>query len=356
MWVLHPKYSNIVARYGVYVSILYLALALGLLVSKNYDTHGLLLAYGVLATFTYSVSIAYVASFARKTSIFHIASAPLLLVVGLLVLVDKVLARYALLALSIILLLGALHIWSIVCRASTKYKYSLLAPTLAYINPIAILSYYIVASREPSFAEEGLAILLSVPISMIYSVTWHSLPTTYGDKPELWRIILQHAIHYTASIFYSIELVHWRATLSASLLLYIFTAKIYRLGSYYRVAKSRREPARKAHMYYVYGHLLVLLLIPLAVLVINVFKDTLLLVHTLAIGFIGLHIYTHTPLMIPTILSKPASRKFNIATYMLLLTSLLAWQLARNISLPFIVASLAALLYSTIRLAPKKTN
>ncbi len=356
MWILHPRYANIAARYGVYATILYLVLALGLLVSKNYYVHGLLLAYGVLATFTYSVSIAYVASFARKTSIFQVIAIPLLVAMGFLVLVDIALVRYTLLSLSIILLLGALHIWRIVYRRSTKHRYSLVAPILAYIASIVFLSCYTIVGREASFIREGLGILLSVPIPMIYAVTWHSLPTTYGDKPELWRIVLQHIIHYTVIISYSIGVVYWEAALAISFLLYIFTAKIYKLNSYYKVAMSRKDPARRAHLYYVYGHLLVLLIIPFAILASIIVENIVVLLHVAAIGFIGLHIYTHTPLMIPTILSRPASRRFSIATYILLLASLLAWQVARSLSLPLIAISLAALLYSTIKLAPRKTS
>ncbi|MDK2383677.1 MAG: hypothetical protein QI199_02555 [Candidatus Korarchaeota archaeon] len=174
------------------------------------------------------------------------------------------------------------------------------------------------------------------PVPLIYAVTLHALPKTYRYRASLPLTILMTALHALAlSGFGPSRHLMW-----ASMLSYLGAA---RLDLSLRGLRSVRvREALPAHRYLIAGYLL---LIPLLILSWFMPVNSLGLLHILLLGFVGLHIYAHAPMMIPVLLGIRNAKRFNYSALLLLLLAALSWPFNRDVALYFLLGSLFLVVY-----------
>jgi hypothetical protein len=190
-----------------------------------------------------------------------------------------------------------------------------------------------------------------VPLTSIYAVTIHSLPKTYHSGPRRSLTLALYTLQAVGLTVYTEDARASVALLALPLLLYPLAARFELLREGLRRVERLRGAARGSHLYYVWGHITVLLLTASAVAAAAYYtaspgyRSFILLVHTLTLGFTACHIAIHAPLMLPVILGVRTAKRYNPAPYILLLTALAAYPLSEDLSLAvFSAAVLATLL------------
>ncbi len=173
-------------------------------------------------------------------------------------------------------------------------------------------------------------------VPLIYAVTLHALPRTYRYRANLPLALVMIALHALALA----GLGPIRHLMWASMIAYLGAA---RLDLAYSGLKSVRvREALPAHRYLIAGYLL---LAPLLILSWFIQVNALGLLHILLIGFVGLHIYAHAPMMIPVLLGIRNAKRFNYPTLILLMLAALSWPLNRDVALYFLSGSLFLVIY-----------
>ncbi|GEM_PF-3120298 len=180
------------------------------------------------------------------------------------------------------------------------------------------------------------AVEWAYPVPLIYAVTLHALPKTYRYRASLPLTVLMTALHaFALSGFGPSRHLMW-----ASMLTYLGAA---RLDLAFRGLRSVRvREALPAHRYLIAGYLL---LIPLLILSWPIPLDELGLLHILLVGFVGLHIYAHAPMMIPVLLGMRNAKRFNYPALLLLVMAALSWPFNRDVALYFLSGSLFLVVY-----------
>ena len=192
----------------------------------------------------------------------------------------------------------------------------------SYLAPLLALPY----KGVPFF----LWLAWSHPVALIYAVSLHSLPKTYRYKYDRLLAYTSLAAHLYALLrgepFFA----------SLSELLYFLSLRLDKvLPSLRRV----RGEARKAHNYLISAYLL---LTP--VIVFSFFGlRQLSYLHLLLLGFIGLHVYGHAPMMLPVIFGVRNARSFTPLPLIMLTLSALTWPFHREIALYLLLGSLPLL-------------
>ena len=331
---------------GVWTSIAYLVIALYYLVAGEPHTHARYMLYGVLLLFPYSVSVAYVASALNR---YHPWQIPI--AAGVLFL-----APTPLVALSVgeewanllVVIAGFLGFASALYTASMKkgsvrLSLELVAVTSLLASVVAIVRQCFAGGLL--FSYYSLAMTIAYPVTLIYAVTVHALPSTFRDRPHGWASWLLPALTLLAALL----VLDGRARLGAlaglaSAYVYIFAAKLYRLGDYFRVASRFPEgPARGGAYYFLEGHVAVIIL----VVIMTVYLawpgcSVICLLHLYALGFSSLHVLIHGPMMLPVILGLRHRRRFNPSPYVFQLLAALLFPFSGDAALAMYVLAILA--------------
>jgi len=180
------------------------------------------------------------------------------------------------------------------------------------------------------------AVEWAYPVPLIYAVTLHALPKTYRYRASLPLAIPMIALHALVLCGFDPS----RHLMWTSMLSYLGAA---RLDLALRGLRSVRvREALPAHRYLISGYLL---LIPLLILSWFMPVNTLGLLHILLLGFVGLHIYAHAPMMVPVLLGIRNAKRFNYSALILLLLATLSWPFNRDVALYFLSGSLFLVVY-----------
>jgi hypothetical protein len=196
----------------------------------------------------------------------------------------------------------------------------------------------------------ALGLVYSIPITSIYAVTIHSLPNTYQSKPRRGLVLALYTLQALGVALYATNTRLGVAILAASLLLYPFAARFELLRRGLERAEKLKGAARRGHLYYVWGHITVLIIIAAALAASAYYISSqnytsfILLVHTLTLGFVACHIAIHAPLMVPIILNVRNSRRYNPTPYILILAALAAYPFNETVSLAIFSAAVLATL------------
>ncbi len=264
------------------------------ILSVMYINYHMLASISFLALFPFSVALAYLESIERVKLTYL---APL----GLLILISP--------------------------------KYFGLAPLVAGI----ISLFYIRGVRLPSLKNSAIVVALSLLIGgilllfeyslsikfaihfatlydvlMIYGVSIHSLPNTFGERPN-WKLASVSIV--TLLLSYIIPYL-----LFVSMLVYFVAAKYYKVKAFYERIKKYKGIARAGNTYLLVGSFTSVLGL-LSILG----KSDVLTLHYLLIGFVAPHIFTHLPLMIPAILRIRAFKSYCLWTFAFLALSAVTW-------------------------------
>ncbi len=273
----------------------------------NVKWHMNLMAAGLLA-FASGVNISFLAALSRKAPLFSTIHALVLLILPLLPR-DLMVLSFSLTGLLMTVQSGRRDFYTGIIAYS-------------YLSPLASLLY------------EGIPFYLwlvwSHPVSLIYAVSLHSIPKTYRYEHDKLLAYTSLAAHLYALIrgepFFA----------SLSMLFYFLSLKLNKaLSSIGRVAKE----ARKAHKYLITAYLLLLPVILCSFLGLR----HLPYLHLLALGFIGLHVYGHAPMMLPVIFGIRNARSFSSLPLIFLALSSIIWPYNREIALYLLLGSVPLL-------------
>ncbi len=276
-------------------------------------SYHMVMAISFLALFPYFVALAYLESIERVKLTYL---SPL----GLLIIASPKYFGIAPLFAGIVSLLNI-----------KKVKLPSLKNSALLVSLSMILGgLYLLYSYEPSplFAT-NFAMLYDV--LMIYGVSTHSLPNTFGERPN-WRLAFLASLFLLLSYFSTYILF-------ISLVLYFVGAKYYKLKAFYERVKKYKGIARTGNAYLLIGSYTSLL-----GLMTVISKDVTQFLHYLLLGFVAPHIFTHLPLMIPAILRIRAFKGYCLWTFLFLALSTLTWP--SWVSALFFLTALACLIKS----------
>ncbi|NPA84819.1 MAG: hypothetical protein GXO07_02290 [Crenarchaeota archaeon] len=174
--------------------------------------------------------------------------------------------------------------------------------------------------------------LMGYLAALIYAVSLNSLPRTFRDRPSGPLSYLSLAL--TALLYLDERL------LSASLLAYFAAARYYKLPRYCSAARSAGGVAGRGLFYYCSGHAFAALssLHPF-------FFKGLALFHSLALGFVSIHIFTRLPTMIPPMLGIPNARRYTSAPFVLSALSSALWPVSKHAAWILYTLAFASALY-----------
>ena len=297
-----------ISALAVLISFIFLALGI-ISLTFRVEWHMALMTSGLL-TFASGVNISFLAALGRRASwtfILHFLALTLLP----LLMADR---AVALLSFSLTGLIATLSIRRLDFYTGV-IAYSYLAPALSIIY--RGVPFYLWLSWG-----------FSAPL--IYSVSLHSLPKTYRYKDLRPLAYLSLAFHLLAMI----SALNLMASISMALYLMAL-----RMGKALSSLKRVRGEALKAHRYLIQAYLL---LIPV-VLASFLIRDTLQFLHLFLLGFVGLHVYGHSPMMLPVIFGVRNRRSFFSLPLIMLVIASLVWPLNREVSLYFLVGSVPLL-------------
>jgi len=255
-----------------------------------------------LIVFAHAVTVAYVASVGKIDKRLSNFISPLILL--------GILSKYLIAIPSMIMMYLAI-------KASKKntgsMKISLMGVSFSYL----LLLLWSFTQTDPI---DSAILGLAFPLALIYSVSTHSLPKTFGDDPRASFFYLSLALVGLGTIDHRAYLI--------SLAPYFIGAKYDRLTKYCDKARSVKGVAGKALFYYCCGHILVLLssVIPLMA------QNTLFFLHSMLLGFITMNVFVHTPTMLPPIMGMRNARRYNCLPFALALLASIVWPYYKDFS------------------------
>lgn len=353
------------SRLGVYASFALFTAALALAFSGNYGAHAWLALTGGLTLFPVSVWVAYAASAGREEAsrpgylAASAASIALTLAGGLAGL------RYPSLGsgmLGLGLLSASAAGFKVVGGVRRgEARLSVALGSLAALAGGAYALSYPVVLGSPSGIPVWLALGLtaSFPVPLIVAVTIHSLPSTFRDSPSRPGAYAAMALTLATPAAFLYSPRAGSALLGLQLLTYAYAARLYRVSSYAATAREYKAPAARAGaVFYAYSHALALAFALASAAAAWAYAAGILggleLLHVVAAGFTAIHVYIHTPMMLPTILTLPAARRFRLALASVALSAAsgAAWPASRLAALAAAAGALALAVVAGFRLTP----
>lgn len=349
------------SRLGVLLSATGLAAALGAALLGNYWSHVALIIGSVMAGFVVSIAASYIVSGLRgkqhatmplvKVLLLALPiAAPISPILGI-ALGPTGLAPY----LSGILALAAIP--AIVAALLSRHTVRTSMAGIAFSSILGALytAWGTLAGIVYDYIWFYTGFLYSYPIPMIYSVSVHSFPSTYHEKPVTplyWAVMGLNALGLAlyASTWQEAQLAGL-ALLVAGLLAYFPAIGLHhapRIAS--RIKASKNQVVRKTHQYFLAGHFYAVLTAILATIYTGLYLYTPTtplecITHSLAIGFIGTHIFIHAPLMLPVILGIPTARRYNQAPFITLVSAVPVFCYHRLAALALVVIAVLLMTY-----------
>ncbi len=180
-----------------------------------------------------------------------------------------------------------------------------------------------------------LAYILAVPAAAIIVVNSYALVKTYGLRVPLTLALIPVALLEASALLLAAGSGAYRVASAAGFAVYALLLAAMAAGvPGSRVYRGARGVARESHRYLLLGELLA---IPLS-LAASLPADPLTLAHLVSIGYAGIHIAVHAPLMLPALLGVRAGRRYTPLPYLLVYLVLAARLLGAH---PLITTTLA---------------
>ncbi len=319
--VSYLKLARRLSALAVIGSFVYIGIGLVSLLLRWYQVHMHFMGMGVV-TFAAGVNISFWTSVTRRRG-----SVP-----------ATVLHALALLSLPAGSLLGwGKVVVALVSLTGLLFLLPLRRRSLVYLLELySFLSLLFTVFGSYQGIGAWVAVEWAYPVPLIYAVTLHALPKTYRYRASLPLALTTIVLHALALAGLSSS----RHLMWASMLTYLGAARLDL--AYLELKSVKVRGALPAHRYLIAGYLL---LAPLLVLSWFIPVDALGLLHILLIGFVGLHIYAHAPMMIPVLLGIRNAKRFNYPALILLMLAALSWPFNREVALYFLSGSLFLAVY-----------
>ncbi len=349
---------NELARIGIYYSLAALLAALYVVTIGLAEYHARIIAGSLMPAFIVSVGAAYSASSLRpKDRLYADVSVALAISIPLTVALSL---AYVFLGYSRgYLLMAALAyagLSSVAAALSSSLKLEARASValLGYAEVLGGVSYLAVHG----LTQLGVYAMAVLALGAIYAVTFHALPSTFGDEGSLLLIALTFVLLTAgvAAAFIDMETLSY-ILLALSMLLYIHAVRLDRLRSYLAKAAAIKQPvARGGMLYLLYGHLFALAfsIAGAVLLALTPFLhlQALAVIHVIAIGTVGTYIFIHSPLMLPVVLRWANARRYNLVPFASLAVAAVLWPF--NMHVAFFFVGLA-LVFLVLIVRPFKT-
>ncbi len=339
------------SRIGVLASAAYLAVALVSAPPGFLRVHTTLALYGAILLFPHAVAVAYVASSARapRKPLLLAALATLAYLPAPALALGNTLVGDLFFAAASVTLATASILIARERKASVRISLTLVALTYA----LTIAAIVAADLSNAGLREKALALTIAYPLTLIYAVTVHSLPSTFGDQPDPRLAPIPHLLAAPAAILAPIRPETALALTAASLLAYIPAARIHRLPAYYEKLRGRNPetPAYKGMKYFLDGHVMVVVSIA-ATLAATIYLtishwNTLAALHLLLLGPVLVHIAIHEPMMIPVILGVRHKRLFIREVYPTAILASITWIFSPPIAYMILLAYFLLLIMMT---------
>ncbi len=240
---------------------------------------------------------------------------------------------------------------AIVAAGLTRGSVRLSMAASAYAS-LAGAAYSALAAGVEPLVVAGLGFLAAYPLQMIYAVSIHAFPSTYSRRPIAPLAPAPFALATLAAALIAVEPGEWRAAAllaGLSTLAYLPAARVHEAPRIWgEVASSRRPPiVVKTHKYFLEGHVFVAIIaaftVALALLALEGAPITPgCIAHALAIGFAGLHIMIHAPMMLPVILNIPTARRYTPLPYALLALAPPSLCIDKRLAAPLVLLAVAS--------------
>jgi hypothetical protein len=244
---------------------------------------------------------------------------------------------------------------------SLRISLKLFAVTYAFTLAASIL--WVTKDTDKVFPIFSLSLVSVYTIPLIYSVTVHSLPSTFNDKPSVpaaySSVILAG---FGGLLLLNIDFVKFGVFMVfLSTVVYLYGARVYKFKKYLNNVSQRLDrnsDAFKGLKYYLDGHLAVIILVIVMVAVQFWYviaygcnrECILLALHMLTLGFAWLHVAIHAPLMLPVILGLKHAKRYNVAPYILTILASITWLWMGLLSLALILLSFVAMVYVFLKI------
>ncbi len=332
------------ARVGVTASMAFLALGLYAAVSGNYCVHMALMAYGVLLLFPYSVGVAYIVSGGGRGV--SAAGVPLLLAAALLAPLGRVGA-----AAFASVLAGAAGLVDAAeaargRRGSVGLSLGLSAAAMAGMAVEQAMAALLPRAGGCLGVIDGLSAALGFPVPLVYAVTVHSLPSTFGDRGRAAPAAAAVLLAVASSMLVLVRLHAGIVLALVSTILYLYGAGFDRLGRYLSRARSVRGAAGRGLLYFAWGHVAAAasaaMLLACGLAALASAAGLYWLLHCYTLGFLSIHVWIHGPMMLPVLLRLRHRRRYTLLPYVSTLPSAALFPVAREPALLLYVAALAS--------------
>jgi len=199
------------------------------------------------------------------------------------------------------------------------------------------------ALRDLTVVEVAFIIAISFTIPLIFTVSMMSMSRNYRIPLRPARIYIPLALNALSLATYTYSGAAGLALLTLFLLSHFIAIGYYNFPELLRVAKSSTPLFKSASIYIVFGHTTALASVILLAHHIVVGASNVILLHDIYMGFIGAHIFLHTPLMIPFMMSLKSSKRYNPAPLILLLLATILRPISPSLSYLVLLLSLATL-------------
>lgn len=345
----YSKIMKVVHRVSmimVYISLIALITAL-YIVTKGYGLwHAKILLLVFLPIFISGVSISYSSSslkpsdkFSSIILLFQISTALLILILSIITIVTN---KIYYLIISLVYY-GLVNIFT-ATRPKGDVRLS-----VALIGYSGILSsIFLILNSSKNVFELAIGFIFVYAISVIYAVTIHSFPNTFKDKPNIFFVYLLFILQTFSTLIYTYYFKISVILFSISILIFYLSINIFRYKKYTSFAINTTNVYAKAGtLYFLYGQEIsalysIIILISSILFYFNII--TLLdFIHLLIIGFVGIHIFIHAPLMLPVILRWTSARRYSLLPYILIVISALIWPFDMHIAFLFVVLAIVFL-------------
>ncbi len=180
---------------------------------------------------------------------------------------------------------------------------------------------------------------VSIAVSMVYTVSLTTIARNYGFDPSRRIAHTPFALLLLGLAIYAYDPGYSLSIISTSMILYYLVLGIHRAA--FVLERARRGPPVLAatFRYMVTAHILSLLA-SIGALYSSLTGNILIAIHYIFIGFIGLHILLHAPLMLPQITGVILRKNYNPSPLILLALASIIRGVQGEASLALVVASL----------------
>lgn len=340
------KFVNKSSMAMVYISLILLIIALYLVTRGFGLIHAKMILFGFLPIFVSGVAQSYSSSslkasdkFSITMLILQISSTIFTLIFGITtVITGKI----------IFLLISLLYFGIVNLLTSTRSKGDIRLSILIIGYTGILSSIFLFLNLSENIFQLAIGFIFTYAISLIYAVTIHAFPNTFKDKPKIPIVYLLLILQTISTIIYPFMFRISVLLFSISVLIFYISINIYKYKKYDIFAKNTTNVYAKAGLLYMlYGQEMsalysLILLVSSLLLYYNVI-NILDFIHILIIGFVGIHIFIHAPLMLPVILRWASARRYSLLPYILIIIAALLWPIDNHLSFLFVVLAIVFL-------------